>query len=111
MIIINYYNEIKNTLIKNEVYKKVKDYSKNKSDLNSYFEVGRINNEKDRAKYGNKLIKAYSEKLTKELGKGYSVTNLKNMRQLYLIFQKGQTMSDQLSWSHYIELLKINDIS
>ena len=42
MIYINYYNEIKETLVKNEVYKKVKDYSKNKSDLNAYFEVGRL---------------------------------------------------------------------
>ena len=40
--IINYYNEIKETLVKNEVYKKVKDYSKNRSDLNAYFEVGRL---------------------------------------------------------------------
>ena len=39
---MNYYNEIKETLIKNEVYKKVKDYSKNKSDLNTYYEVGRL---------------------------------------------------------------------
>ena len=39
---MNYYNEIKETLVKNEVYKKVKDYSKNKSDLNSYYEVGRL---------------------------------------------------------------------
>ena len=42
MIKINYYNEIKETLVKNEIYKKVKDYSKNKSDLNAYFEVGRL---------------------------------------------------------------------
>ena len=42
MIYINYYNEIKETLVKNEIYKKVKDYSKNKSDLNAYFEVGRL---------------------------------------------------------------------
>ena len=115
MISINYYNEIKTTLIKNEAYKKVKDYSKNKSDLNSYFEVGRLLVEAQggeaRAKYGNKLIKEYSDKLIRELGKGYSVTNLKNMRQLYLIFRKGQTLSDQLSWSHYVELLKQNNIN
>ena len=42
MITLNYYNEIKHTLVKNEIYKKVKDYSKNKSDLNAYFEVGRL---------------------------------------------------------------------
>jgi len=108
---MNYYNEIKNTLVKNEIYKKAKDYSKNKSDLNSYYEVGRLLIEaqggEKRAKYGNKLIKEYSEKLTNELGKGYSVTNLKNMRQFYLRFKKGRTVCDQLSWSHYRYLLPI----
>ena len=72
---MNYYAEIKDTLIKNEIYKKAKDYSKNKSDLNSYYEVGKLLIEaqggEERAKYGNKLIKEYSERLTKELGKGY----------------------------------------
>ena len=80
---MNYYNEIKEVLVKNEVYKKVKEYSKNKSDLHSYFEVGRLIVEaqggEKRAKYGNRLIKEYSEKLTKDLGKGYTTTNLKNM--------------------------------
>ena len=106
---MNYYNEIKETLIKNEIYKKVKDYSKNKSDLNTYFEVGRLIVEAQggeaRAKYGNKLIKEYSEKLTKELGKGYNVTNLKGMRQFFL---KSPTLSDQLynlSWSHILEIV------
>ena len=115
MISINYYNEIKTTLIKNEAYKKVKDYSKNKSDLNSYFEVGRLlvvaQGGEARAKYGNKLIKEYSEKLTKELGKGYNVSSLKRMRKFYLIIQKGATMSHQLTWSNYVELLKLDDIN
>ena len=109
---INYYNEIKETLAKNEVYKKVKDYSKNKSDLNAYYEVGKLivkaQGGENRAKYGNKLIKEYSEKLTKELGKGYNITNLKNMRQFY-IKMKGRTMCDQLHWSHYRYLLTINN--
>ena len=113
MIKINYYNQIKETLIKNETYKKVKDYSKNKSDLNAYFEVGRLIVEaqggEKRAKYGNKLIKEYSEKLTKELGKGYKVSNLKNMRQIYLKFRKRQTLSGELSISHYIILSRINN--
>ncbi len=112
---MNYYNEIKDTLIKNEVYKKAKDYSKNKSDLNSYYEVGRLLVEaqggEERAKYGNRLIKEYSEKLTKELGKGHSTRNLKYMRKFYLFIQKGQTMSAQLSWSHYIELLKLKNLN
>ena len=89
---MNYYNEIKNTLVKNEIYKKVKDYSKNKSDLNAYFEVGRLIVEaqggEKRAKYGNKLIKEYSERLTKELGKGYTERNLRNMRSFYNKFKK-----------------------
>ena len=110
---MNYYNEIKETLVKNEVYKKVKDYSKNKSDLNAYFEVGRLIVEaqggEKRAKYGNKLIKEYSEKLTRELGKGYTVSNLRKMRQFYLLFQKCSTLSSELSWSHYSELIHISD--
>ena len=111
--LMNYYNEIKEVLVKNETYKKVKDYSKNKSDLNSYYEVGRLIVEAQggeaRAKYGNKLIKEYSEKLTKELGKGYKVSNLKNMCQFYLVFRKSQTVSGELSWSHYVELLKLKN--
>ena len=67
-----------------------------------------------RARYGNKLIKEFSEKLTKELGKGYTYTNLSRMRQFYLLTQKVATLSQQLykvSWSHYTELLKIKDIN
>ena len=113
---MNYYNEIKETLIKNEIYKKVKDYSKNKSDLNAYFEVGRLIVEaqggEKRAKYGNKLIKEYSEKLTNELGKGYNATNLKRMRQFYLLFEKGAAVRHlfgSLTWTHYKYLLPLND--
>ncbi len=115
---MNYYNEIKDTLVKNEVYKKVKDYSKNRSDLNAYFEVGRLIVEaqggETRAKYGNRLIKEYSLKLTKELGKGYTYTNLSRMRQFYLLSLKVATLSQQLykiSWSHYTELLKIKNVN
>ena len=110
---MNYYNQIKDVLINNEVYKKVKDYSKNKNELNSYYEVGKLLVEAQggeaRAKYGNKLIKEYSERLTRELGKGYGVSNLKDMRKFYLVFQKSQTLSGQLTWSHYIEILRLND--
>ena len=118
MIYINYYNEIKEVLVKNETYKRVKDYSKNKSDLNSYYEVGKLIVEaqggEKRAKYGNRLIKEYSEKLTKELGKGYNVTNLKRMRQFYLLFQKGATVGhffENLTWSHYRLLLSLKNIT
>ena len=115
---MNYYNEIKKTLVKNEIYKRVKDYSKNKSDLNAYFEVGRLIVEaqggEKRAKYGNKLIEEYSERLTKELGKGYNATNLKRMRQFYLMFQKSATLwhlFENLSWSHYRLLLSLKNLT
>ena len=112
---MNYYDEIKETLVKNEVYKKVKDYSKNKSDLNAYYEVGRLIVEAQggeaRAKYGNKLIKEYSERLTKELGKGYSTRNLALMRKYYIKFKNLQTLSAKLSWSHICELLDFENIN
>ena len=115
MVDINYYKEIKDTLVKNEIYKRAKDYSKNKSDLNAYYEVGRLIVEaqggEKRAKYGNKLIKEYSEELTRELGKGYTVSSLRKMRQFYLIYRKRSTVSSELSWSHYQELIMISDDS
>ena len=112
---MNYYKEIKNELINNEVYKRVKDYSKNKNELSTYYNVGKLLIEaqggEERAKYGDGLIKEYSERLTKELGKGYSIRSLKNMRKFYLIYQKGQAMPAQLTCSHYCELLSIKDIN
>ena len=113
---MNYYNQIKQELINNEAYKRVKDYSKNRSDLNTYYNVGKLIVEAQggelRSEYGNKLIKEYSVKLTRELGKGYSWRNLYNMRQYYLLFSKNdilQTMSAKLSWSHIIELICLNN--
>ena len=111
---MNYYNEIKNELINNEVYKRVKDYSKNKNELSTYYNVGKLLIEaqggKDRAKYGDGLIKEYSKKLNDELGRKYNITTLKRMRQFYLIVEKGATLSQQMTWSHYCELLSINII-
>ena len=105
---MNYYDEIKNELINNEITKRVKDYSKNRSDLNTYYNVGKLLSEAGKH-YGEGIIKEYSKRLTNELGKGYSISNLKNMRNFYVFFSKSQTMSGQLTWSHYIELLKLVD--
>ena len=114
-MISGYYNQIKNELLNNEVYKRVKDYSKNRNELSTYYNVGKLlikaQGGEDRAKYGDGLIKEYSEKLTKELGKKYSVTTLKYMRMFYLLIEKGQPLADQLSWSHYCELLPLKDIN
>ena len=105
---MNYYNEIKTELINNEITKRVKDYSKNRSDLTTYYNVGKLLSEAGKH-YGEGIIKEYSKRLTNELGKGYSISNLKNMRNFYVFFSKSQTMSGQLTWSHYIELLKLVD--
>ena len=111
----NYYNEIKNELLNNEVYKRVKYYSKNRNELSTYYNVGKLliktQGGEDRAKYGNGLIKEYSERLTRELGKGYSTRSLKNMRKFYLLQSKGQALPAQLSWSHYCELLSLKDMN
>ena len=101
---MNYYREIKEELINNEITKRVKDYSKNRSDLNTYYNVGKLLAEAGKH-YGEGIIKEYSKRLTNELGKGYSERNLRNIRQFYKISEKWQTMSAKLSWSHYCEML------
>ena len=113
---MNYYSEIKKELINNEITKKVKDYSKNRSDLNTYYNVGRLITEAQggltRAKYGENLIKEYSAKLTIDLNdRKYSYRNLMNMRKFYILFrnEKVNALRSQLSWSHYRELLKLKD--
>ena len=106
---MNYYKEIKEKLINNEVTKRVKDYSKNRSDLNTYYNVGKLLSEAGKH-YGEGIIKEYSKRLTNELGKGYGERTLKYMRRFYL-FQKRQPVVAQLTWSHYIELLSLEDIN
>ena len=103
---MNYYNEIKTELINNEITKRVKDYSKNRSDLNTYYNVGKLLSEAGKH-YGEGIIKEYSKRLTNELGKGYSKRNLWLMLKFYELKEKVQTVSAQLSWSHYCELLSI----
>ena len=82
--------------------------------LSAYWNVGRIICEyeqsvPDRADYGKQTLKMLSVELTKEFGKGFSRSNLQNMRQFYLTYEKCQTLSGKLSWSHYCELLSISD--
>ena len=112
---MNYYNEIKEKLINNEVYKKVKDYSKNRNELETYYNVGKLIIEaqggEKRAKYGDNLIKEYSKKLTKEVSKKYGERNLRNMRQFYIMFKNEiwHSVNSKLSWSHYKELFSIKN--
>ena len=106
---MNYYNEIKTELINNEITKRVKDYSKNRSDLTTYYNVGKLLSEAGKH-YGEGIIKEYSKRLTNELGKGYSKRNLWLMLKFYELKEKVQTVSAQLSWSHYCELLQVNSV-
>ena len=82
--------------------------------LSTYWNVGKIiveyeQESKDRADYGKQTLKELSKGLTKEFGKGFSVSNLQFMRRFYQSYQIQQTVSVKLSWSHYCELLTISD--
>ena len=106
---MNYYNEIKEELINNEITKRVKDYSKNRSNLNTYYNVGKLLSDAGKH-YGEGIIKEYSKRLTKDLGNGYSKRNLWLMLKFYEFGEKMQTVSAQLSWSHYCELLSFENV-
>ena len=104
---MNYYNEIKKELIDNELNKKVKDYSKNKYEIQKYYNVGKLLLEAG-SSYGESIIKEYSKKLTNELGKKYSIRYLFDMRKLYL-FSKVHPLGAQLTMSHYRLLFPLTD--
>ena len=107
---MNYYEEIKNKIIDNETYEKVKDYSKEIHRVITYYEIGKLLNEAG-GKYGDNVINEYSKKLVVEVGKKYNRRTLFRMRQFYRTFsnEKVSTLSTQLSWSHYSELLSIKN--
>ena len=106
---MNYYNEIKQELINNEINRRAKNYSINKSDLSTYYNVGKMLSEAGKH-YGEGIIKEYSKRLTLELSKTYSYRSLNYMIRFYE-FQKVQSVTANLSWGHWIELLAIKDIN
>ena len=112
-----YYTEIKNRLIDNEIYKGVKNYSINKHDLQTYYNVGKLLIEaqggEKRAKYGNGLIKEYSKRLIVEIDKKYNERYLRDMRLFYITFnnEKWPPVDAKLSWSHVRIILSIKDIN
>ena len=117
---MNYYNEIKSILVDNAIGRKVREYKSNQKDLESYYNVGKLLVEaqggEERAKYGNGLIKEYSKRLTSELGKGYSVRSLTDMRTFYSFCQKRQSLIAEfkfqnISWTCITKLLKLDDIN
>ena len=104
------FQEIKEILqeAKNKVYKVA-----NNAMVEAYWNIGRVIVEKqggkDKAEYGTALLKNLSKEMTKEFGKGFTLTNLKYMRQFYLTFPKSHTLSDQLSWTHYRLLMRVEN--
>ena len=103
------FNNIKELVVesRNKVYSVV-----NTEMLNLYWNIGasimKIQDGDERASYGDAVLQKLSEKLTIEFGKGFSKRNLERMRKFYICFPIATTVSSQLSWSHYLELLKID---
>ena len=109
----NLFQDIKTLLqnARNQVVRAV-----NTTMVHTYFEIGRliVEHEQDgheKALYGHETLKHLSAELTHEFGKGFSATNLKQMRTFYLTYGKGQTVSDKfhLSWSHYVFLMRLDE--
>ena len=107
---MDYYKEIKQELVNNEINKRIKDYSKNRSDLNAYYNVGKLLSEAGKH-YGEGIIKEYSYKLSIELNIKYDISSLNKMKKFYNLVKKLATVSPNLSYSHYVELLPCKDIN
>ncbi len=109
---MNYYSEIKQKLIDNEIYIKVKDYLKERNTVITYYEIGRLLHEAG-SKYGESIIEKYSKKLVLEVGKKYNRRTLFRMRQFYRMFsnEKVSPLGTQLTWSHYRQLLSMKDVN
>ena len=108
----SYYNNIKELLINNEITKKVKEYSINKSDLETKYEVGKLLSEAGKH-YGECIIKKYSIMLEKDMGKKYSIRLLYKMIKFYNIMSNLNlpTLSAKLQWSHFEEIFNTKDIN
>ena len=106
----NIFDNIKDLVInsRNKVYQTV-----NTEMLSLYWNIGKaimeIQQGDERASYGDAVLEKLSEKLTNEFGKGFSKRNLERMRKFYICFPIATTVSSQLSWSHYLEIIKIEE--
>lgn len=104
------FQEIKEILqeARNKVYKVA-----NNAMVEAYWNIGRVIVEKqggnDKAEYGTALLKNLSKEMTKEFGKGFTIANLKNMRQFYLTFPKSYALRSELSWTHYRLLMRVEN--
>ena len=109
---MNYYDEIKDKLLKCEIYDRVKDYWEDRNKVNVYYEIGKLLSEAGK-EYGKNIIRQYSEKLMIEVGKKYNERTLYRMRKFYEVFSdvKLSTAWSKLSFSHYREVLSLKDIN
>ncbi len=107
---MNYYDEIKTKLIENENYSRIKDYSKEKHKVETYYEIGKLLYEAGKH-YGENIIGQYATKLQTEVGKKFNKRTLFRMRQFYIAFKdsKVSPVGTQLSWSHFKVLLPIKE--
>ncbi len=112
---MNYLDEANEYIKRVEIGKSIREANANRELVECYWNVGRLIVEahggKEKAKYGNELIKKWAEKLTKEYGKGYSYENLFRFRKFYLTFPIVDTMCPQLNWSVIRVLLPIVDVN
>ena len=107
----SYYNEIRELIIDNEIYQKVKDYSKERNKVITYYKIGKLLNDAGKH-YGDNIIGKYSEKLMNEVGKKYNERTLRRIKQFYTMFEVqkwSQLATESLTWSHYQELLPLKD--
>ena len=110
---MNYYDEVNSYVKKVEIGKAIRETNANMELVECYWNVGILIVEaqggKEKAKYGNELLKDWSAKLTKEFGKGYDYTNLSRFRQLYLYFPIIGPVAQQLTWTNICKILPIKD--
>jgi predicted nuclease of restriction endonuclease-like (RecB) superfamily len=106
------YNKIRASILnaQNKIYRAV-----NSAIVESYWEIGELIykecGENERAEYGKRVLKYLSERLTQEFGKGFTIANLRNMRQFYLTFSKRYALRSELSWTHYRSIMRVENPS
>ena len=105
----NYLENIRGYIISEQARTIVRDYNANKSKLETYYNIGKELSEAGKH-YGEGVIKKYSEKLTKEFGKGFQYKELYKMLQFYNLIEKVGTVCRQLTWSHYRYLLSLKNL-
>ena len=107
-----FYGEIKKILsdARNKVYQ-----TANFAMVEAYWQIGKSiveeQNGEERAEYGTGLLKELSNQMTRDFGKGFTVANLKNMRQFYLTFPNSYALRSELSWTHYRLLMRVENVA